>query len=210
MIIHNCEQGTKEWLELRKGIATASNFSKIITATGKESSTLEKYAFDLASDTLLTKGEEGYKNINMQRGNDLEAVARQAYQEQRDDFALVEQCGFITTDCGRFGYSPDGLIGDGLIEIKCPLAKTHFAYILDNKCPSEYYAQVQGGLYIAEKRWLDFISFHPDFKQPLFIKRIERDEEFILKLSILLEKLENLKQEFLNKMEKQANQFIGN
>lgn len=201
MLIHNCEQGSDEWLELRKGVATASNFSKIITATGKESATLEKYAFDLATDTLLTKIEEGYKNANMQRGNDLEAMARQAYQEQIDDFALVEECGFITTDCGRFGYSPDGLIDDGLIEIKCPLAKTHFGYILDDKCPSDYYAQVQGGLFITGKKWIDFISYHPDFRQPLFVKRVERDEEFIAKLVALLEKVDSLKQGFLTKWE---------
>lgn len=201
MIIHNVEQGTDEWHNLRKGIATASNFSKIITSAGKESLTLDKYVFELATDSLLTKIEVGYSNANMQRGNELEPLARQAYQEET--FNIVEQCGFITSDCGNFGYSPDGLVGDdGLIEIKCPLAKTHFGYILDNKCPSDYYAQVQGGLFITGRKWCDFISYHPDFKQSLFILRVERDEEFIAKLDVLLEKLDILKREFLMKIEK--------
>ena len=40
-----CEQGSDIWLEHRKGVATASNFSSIITpATGKESASLPKYA----------------------------------------------------------------------------------------------------------------------------------------------------------------------
>lgn len=206
--MHNCEQGSDEWLNLRKGVATASNFSEIITSTGKETtsrsssdpSRLEKYALELATNTLLSKVEDGYKNANMQRGNDLEPFARQAYQEET--FALVKECGFITTDCGRFGYSPDGLVGDdGLIEIKCPLAKTHFGYILDDKCPNDYYAQVQGGLFITGRKWLDFVSYHPDFKQPLFVKRVERDEEFIAKLEVLLEKVDSLKRGFLTKWE---------
>ena len=200
MIIHNVEQGTDEWLNLRKGVATASNFSKIITSTGKESTAIDKYAFELATDSLLTKIEAGYSNANMQRGNELEPLARQTYQEET--FNLVEQCGFITSDCGNFGYSPDGLIGDdGLIEIKCPLATNHFNYIIDKKCPTAYYSQVQGGLFITGRKWCDFVSYHPDFTQPLFIFRVERDEEFITQLDILLKKLLSIKNEFLTKWE---------
>lgn len=199
MNISYCKQGSDEWLKARLGIPTASNFSKIITSTGKESATLEKYAFDLATDTLLSKVEESYKNANMQRGNDLEAEARQAYIEAQDIFITVEECGFITNN--QFLYSPDGLVGeDGLIEIKCPLAKTHFGYILDDKCPSEYYAQCQGGLFITGRKWIDFVSYHPDFKRPLFIKRIERDEEFIGKLKELAQKTIVLRDEILSKI----------
>jgi len=36
-IIRDIEQGSDEWLKLRLGVATASNFDKIITTTGKES-----------------------------------------------------------------------------------------------------------------------------------------------------------------------------
>ena len=43
-IIRDIPQGSEEWTQLRLGVATASNFNKIITATGKESATLEKYA----------------------------------------------------------------------------------------------------------------------------------------------------------------------
>ena len=200
MIIHNVEQGTDEWLNLRKGVATASNFSKIITSTGKESTTIDKYAFELATDSLLTKIEAGYSNANMQRGNELEPLARQAYQEET--FNLVKQCGFITSDCGNFGYSPDGLVGDdGLIEIKCPLGINHLNYFLDKKCPTAYYSQVQGGLFITGRKWCDFVSYHPDFTQPLFIFRVERDEEFITQLDILLKKLLSIKNEFLTKWE---------
>ena len=59
-IIKDIEQGSQEWLSLRLGIATASNFNKIITSTGKESSQLNQYAFYLASDYFLTEPERTF------------------------------------------------------------------------------------------------------------------------------------------------------
>ena len=40
MIILDHEQGTEEWFAARLGKPSASNFSKLITATGKPSSSL--------------------------------------------------------------------------------------------------------------------------------------------------------------------------
>lgn len=196
-IIKDIEQGSEEWLKLRLGVATASNFDKIITTTGKESTTLSKYALELATQCLLIEPEPSYKNDIMLRGNELEAEARQIYQEQT--FNVVEEITMFKSDCGNYGYSPDGLINDnGLIEIKCPLATTHFKYILDNKIPSDYWQQLQGGLWVSNRQWIDFISYHPNFKdKKLFIKRVERDEDYITKLEELVKKTITLKDNFL-------------
>ena len=174
-IIKNIEQGTDEWLKLRLGVATASNFDKIITTAGKESESLKKYALQLATELMLEIPEPTFKNDIMARGNELEALAREAYQEET--FNVVEQITMFKSDCSNFGYSPDGLVGnDGLVEIKCPLATTHFKYLIDNKIPSEYWQQVQGGLWVSQRKWIDFISFNSYFKEKkLFIIRVERD-----------------------------------
>jgi len=198
-IIKDIEQGSQEWLSLRLGIATASNFNKIITSTGKESSQLKQYAFDLASDYFLTEPESTFKSEAMQRGNDLEAEAKNYYSLLTD--MEVEEVTFIKKD--QIGYSPDGLISsNGLIEIKCPLKKNHLKYLIDNKLPTDYVAQVQGGLYISGREYCDFISYHPLFQEDkkMLIVRVERDEEFINKLDTLLEKTIELKQEFINKI----------
>lgn len=200
-IIKDIDQGSEEWLRLRMGVATASNFDKIITAqTAKESATLPKYALELATQCLLDTPEETYKNSAMQRGNDLEPLARQAYQEHT--LQKVEEITMFKSDCGNFGYSPDGLVGkDGLIEIKCPLATTHLNYILDGKMPKDYIQQVQCGLWISERKWCDFVSYHPNFKEKkLFIVRVERDEEYILKMSELAKKTISIRDEYLNKL----------
>lgn len=196
-IIKDIPQGSEEWTQLRLGVATASNFNKIITATGKESATLEKYALQLATETTLFSAEPNFKNEIMARGNELEAEARQVYQEET--FNIVEEITMFKSDCGNFGYSPDGLIAnDGLIEIKCPLATTHFQYILDDKVPSDYWQQLQGGLWVSGRNWIDFVSYHPNFKEKkLFIKRVERDNNYICQLEIFVKKTILLKEKFL-------------
>lgn len=206
-IIRNIEQGSDEWLKLRLGVATASNFDKIITTTGKESESLKKYALQLATELMLETPEPSFKNDVMARGNELESLARETYQEQT--FNVVEQITMFKSDCGNFGYSPDGLVDDpdglvdddGLVEIKCPIATTHFKYLLDNKMPTDYWQQVQGGLWISSRQYCDFISFHPNFQdKQLFIIRVKRDEEFIQKLAILVNKTIRLRDEILTKI----------
>ena len=47
---------------------------------------------------------------------------------------------------------------------------------------SEYVHQIQGGLWLTGRKWLDFIMYAPQLEsvgKDLFIKRIGRDEEFI-------------------------------
>ena len=198
-IIRDIEQGSPEWHQLRLGIPTASNFDKIITSTGELSATLPKYALELASQYLILEPEIGYCNEAMLRGKELEPLARQAYQEAV--FEKVEEVAFIR--CDDYGYSPDGLVGDdGLIEIKCPNQTTHTKYLLDNKLPIDYKAQVQGGLLASGREWCDFVSFHPNFKddKKLFIVRVFRDDSFISKLEIALKEVLSKRNEILEKL----------
>ena len=84
------------------------------------------------------------------------------------------------------------------MEIKCPLATTHFQYILEDKVPSDYWQQLQGGLWVSGRNWIDFVSYHPNFKEKkLFIKRVERDDNYIYQLDILVKKTILLKEKFL-------------
>jgi putative phage-type endonuclease len=200
-IIRDIEQGSDEWLKLRLGVASASNFDKIITSTGKESESLKKYALQLATELMLETPEPSFENDVMARGNELESLARETYQEQT--FNVVEQITMFKSDCGNFGYSPDGLVDDdGLVEIKCPIATNHFKYLLDNKMPIDYWQQVQGGLWVSQRKWIDFVSFNSYFRdKKLFVIRVERDEEYIAKLAELANKVILLRDEYLNKLE---------
>ncbi len=207
-IYDNLIQGSDDWLKVRLGVATCSNFSKIVTSTGELSKQLKAYAIKLASEVLTVEQEKTYTNKDMERGNELESEARQAYQEYA--FCEVKEVGFMIDN--GFGYSPDGLVGDdGLIEIKCPNQTTHTQYLFEDRLPTAYKAQCQGGLWVSGRKYLDFISWNPDFRddKKFFIKRIERDEEFIKKLEISVKKVIEIKNNFLTKILDAERALVG-
>lgn len=177
-IIHNIEQGTPEWKQLRCGLFTCSNLKDLFMgkSTKGYSDAITKIAYEKMTGELTP---ETYQNDAMRRGTELEPEARLWYE--METFNKVHQVGFIQPNdelkdwCG---YSPDGLIStNGLLEIKCPLYNTHISYLLDKKLPSNYFYQVHGGLYMSEREYLDFVSYHPTL--PKFQMRIERDEKVI-------------------------------
>jgi len=66
-------------------------------------------------------------------------------------------------------------------EIKTKLPHLHLEALLSGELPPEHKAQCQGGLWVAEREWVDFQSYWP--KLPPFIKRVYRDEKYIAELS---------------------------
>lgn len=199
MQIIDVEQGTEEWHKCRMGIPTASNFNKLITSTGRQSESLKNYAIYLASEMLVYKNDEDFKSSVMEHGIETENDAIQAYQEY--SLNPVKRIGFMREK--NYGYSPDGLIGkDGLIEVKCPLQKNHAKYLAENKLPTQYVQQVQGGLFVSGRMWCDFVSFHPYFKadKKLFVKRVFRNEEFIKELDFCIKKVIDIRDSYLKKI----------
>jgi predicted phage-related endonuclease len=196
MEVINCVQGTDDWFRARLTIPTASNFSKIVTSKGEISKSIKDYSIELASEYLIEELEETYKSQDMQNGNDREHEARSLYQKY--SFNEVKETGFMIN--GKAGYSADGLIyEDGILEIKCPKAITHTKYIHDNKIPTKYIQQCQGGLMVSGRKYVDFVSYNPNFKEDkkLFIKRVKRDEEFIAKLKVGIERVIELRDNYL-------------
>jgi putative phage-type endonuclease len=138
------EQGTQEWLELRKGKVTASRVADILakTKTGVSASRAN-YLMELAIQRVTGFIEESYTNAAMQWGKDNEGTARALYEAKADVF--VDQVPFIDhPTIEGFGCSPDGLVGtDGLVEIKCPNSTTHWEYFKKNVPPQKYVIQMQ-------------------------------------------------------------------
>lgn len=184
MIVLDCEQGTEEWFAARLGIPTASEYGKILTSTGKPSTSAKTYMHALLADWYVGRPvDQTDPTIWMQRGSELEDTARSLYEMQTDQD--VEQVGFCLRDDKLTGCSPDGFAGEGLLEIKCPKAGTLIGYRLGDKLPAVYVPQVQGQLWITEREWCDFFCYHPDL--PPFQVRVYRDEEYIKNLSAEVE-----------------------
>lgn len=113
---------------------------------------------------------------DMWRGVEHEPYARDLYSEH---YAPAELVGFMLREekGWQLGYSPDGLVGDdGLIEIKCPRAKTHLKTILADEVPGRYMAQCQAGLLVSGRKWIDFVSFVGGM--PLYRKRVAPDPDW--------------------------------
>jgi YqaJ-like viral recombinase domain len=180
MIVHDCKQGTTEWLALRAGIPTASAFERILTKSGKPSTQAEKYLYRLLAERIMGRPVVEHVSFWMQRGSRMEAEAVAYYESSRELDTIP--IGFVTNDARTIGASPDRFVGDeGLLEIKVPAEHTHVSYLLNQSVDSEYYPQVQGQLWITERKWLDILSYPPDMPPALI--RVERDEEFIRRLS---------------------------
>jgi len=156
------EQGSDEWLDARRGIVTASVVKQLITPTGRAAANDYSRALtlELAAERITGESEFVFVNDDMQRGNEVEPLARDLYAQHFN--RPVTQVGFMVEDKWgfRIGYSPDGLVGhDGLIEVKGPRAKKHLKTVFEDRVPAEYMAQIQCGLLVSGRQWCDFISY---------------------------------------------------
>ena len=205
MRVLDVEQGSREWVEARLGIPTASAFKRIVTSTGKLSAQRDAYQAELLSEWVFGEPAKDFDTTWTERGKVLEPDARRYYSFHTDTEArtvgfcvLTEgemkvRAGLIaegeeleapngfggarpTTD-PAVGASPDGLVGDdGLLELKCPREDTHMLYLARGVLPSEYRAQVQGQLWVTGRAWADFMSYCPEL--PPFLIRLEPDPKF--------------------------------
>lgn len=189
MNIIDCQQGTQEWISVRLGRVTASNFAKVLAngRGGAPSKTRKAYMLKLAAERLTGESRESYSNANMDWGTQHEDEARRHYEAIMG--VTTEQVGFIEYN-EDVGCSPDDLIGDdGMAQYKCPLMTTHIEYLMAGKFPSTYQAQVQGEIWIANRKWSDFCSFDPRMKSnKMFRVRVQRDQNYIDNLQYEVEK----------------------
>jgi hypothetical protein len=217
------DQGTEEWLALRRGMVTASVVGQLISTRApsaigwacfecgafpgdpcisrarKEPApiktlhasrvtpddaplVIEAAANDtsraltnlLVAERITGWTDPVYVSDDMFRGQVEEPIAREVYSKH---YAPVRETGFMVRDDWGFnlGYSPDGLVGDdGLIEIKSRLQKKHLATILADAVPLENMAQLQAGLLVSGRAWIDYVSFCAGM--PLWVKRVYPDQ----------------------------------
>jgi hypothetical protein len=172
-------QGTDEWLEQRRGLVTASVVGKLITAkTIKPASNDDSRGLTalLVAERITGHVDPVYVSDDMLRGQEDEPRARDLYSER---YAPVRETGFMIReeDGWRLGYSPDGLVGDdGLIEVKSRRAKKQLMTILSDEVPTENMAQLQAGLLVTGRQWIDYVSYCGGM--PMYVKRVLPDDRW--------------------------------
>ena len=179
MIFLDINQNSKEWFELRRGKFTASTFGNLFMSPSTKG--YKNSIYKVVFERLTNESPENISTPYMERGKELESEAREAYENKT--FRKVTNGGFY---CNKWaGASPDGHVGkDGLIEIKCPKYSTFIEYLLKKQLPKEYFYQVHFQMFCSDRKWVDFIAYHPAL--PLQIIRVLRDDKIITDIEIKL------------------------
>lgn len=193
---YDISQGSDEWAEARRGIPTASEFAKIVTPGGKLSKQSRDYAYLLIAEQILGRSLIDLGQLEwVAYGKGMEAEAARWYELERDLDSVP--IGFILSDDGRIGCSPDRLVGDGgMLEIKSPAPQTHVGYMI-NGFSELYKPQVQGQLLVSEREWTDWLSYSPEL--PPVLERVYRDESYIALLREALDQFCAMKESMLER-----------
>ncbi|MGP9682032.1 lambda exonuclease family protein [Brachybacterium sp. AOP3-A1-3] len=172
------EQGSEAWLQARAGILTASVVGQLITPSKvqlSKSDTARAVMENLLAERIAGHVDEFPMTADMERGTLDEPYARDLYAEHTGQ--KIDEIGFAVYEDPlgrRLGYSPDGMIGDdGLLEIKSRKPKIHLRTWLDDTVPAANMAQLQCGLYVTGRAWIDYVSYAGGW--PLYIKRVTAD-----------------------------------
>lgn len=161
MKILRCEQGSDEWFRARAGVVSASQFHRILTPANLTYATGSKtYAYEILAGLYLGDSQDPHTgNEFMVRGTVMEQEAVDWYEMTRG--VETQKVGFITTDTGEIGCSPDRLVDpDGGLEIKCPSGKEHIGYLLGDDV-HRHRCQVQGALWVTGRKWWDLLIYSP-------------------------------------------------
>jgi len=196
------EQGTPEWLAARLGRVTMSEL-KVVLVKGKGpgglSTGASTYTLQLTGERITGELAEPIQgNAHTRRGHELEGLARALYCDATGE-PQPQEVGLILNH--GVGYSPDSLVdANGLLEIKTKLPKFQIEVLLSGEIPDEHVPQCQGGLWVSEREWIDFVSYWPGM--PLFIKRAYRDDIMIRTIAERVER-------FHEEMERRINQVMA-
>lgn len=219
--IFNSEE---EWLNARKGLFTSSEVNTLMADPTKK---------EIESGEVLSKGaktyilekvveqiahtEQMFITFDMQRGKELEPQAVLSFAEylnksvNDDDFIYTSIGGivFFTDDENTFGGTPDIIIGNKIVEIKCPKSITHLRnlrlkdWIEFRNEYQNYYDQIQLNIHLTNSESAYFVSYDDRFNdKSLHLKVIEvpKDKERIMQLLSKIKQSVEFKNQILNEL----------
>lgn len=131
----------------------------------------------LVAERITGWTDPTFVSDDMMRGIEDEPRARDKYAGHFN--VPVREIGFmIREDRGvKLGYSPDGLVGDdGLIEVKSRKQKKQLETVLSGEPPAENMAQLQCGLLVSGREWIDYISYSGGMH--LWVTRVFPDQRW--------------------------------
>ena len=178
MKIHDVQQNSPEWYALRLGKITASSMDCIISPTGQESKSVDKYINKLLAEQITGESAETFDgNLHTDRGLAYQDEAAAYFSMLYDGYEL-KKVGFVTTDDGRMGCSPDYFVNDdAFLEVKTGLPHIMIEHYLSGKLEQTHRPQTQATAFITERPRIFTMLYNPLIK-PIIIESA-RDGGFI-------------------------------
>jgi len=164
-------QGSAEWLTLRKTKITATDASIILGINPWKSKA------KLFEEKINPNPPEVFLNSAMQRGIDLEPLARELYILKT---GIDVEPAVIIKDWAMASLDGMSKCGKYILEIKCPGEKDH-AIALAGKVPENYYPQLQHQIFVCDVDFAHYFSF--DGMDGVLIT-VARDQTFIDKMIV--------------------------
>jgi hypothetical protein len=180
------EQSSAAWLRERAALITGSRIKDVLAYKKRakageqpeETADRANYRMDVVAGRLTGLSPSKFVTYAMQWGIDHEAEARALYEISFE--CVVEPVGFALHPTMDFsGCSPDGLVGDGILEIKCPETTTHLRWLLDGVVPEDHRPQMTWEMVCCECTWGHFVSYDPRLPEELqmFVIKYQLDNE---------------------------------
>lgn len=165
VILDGIEQGSEEWLKLRKTKITATDAPPIMgVSPWKNLSKLYQEKISEKNNTFITS--------RMQRGIDLEPIARDLFTLQT---GIVVQPMIVSIGWAMASLDGFNQADSAIVEIKCPSNADH-SIALSGKIPNHYYPQLQHQIYVTGFSGCYYFSFDGIDGVAVFV---ERDDEYI-------------------------------
>jgi len=167
-------QGNGAWFNARTGKLTASRMKNAMKYLkgGADSADRKDLKVEILCERLTGDIVDKFVNQAMQWGIDREPEAKEQYEQKTG--RLIKDVGFVDHPKIEFcGASPDGLVDEGLIEIKCPTTATHLNWILAGVVPDDHKPQMCLQALCTGRPWVDFVSYDPRMPEAnrLFVRR---------------------------------------
>ena len=175
MKIIDCKQQSPSWFLARLGLVTASEVDALVSPKGKvrEGAGVDTYLYRKLAEKVLGWSPEMLDAFAVDQGKIIETIAIPWFEF--DTGKKVKRVGFCTSDDGKCGFSPDGMLEDGSgLEIKSPQPPNQIRYLMENKVPDDYICQIQFSLLVSGAPYWTFCSY--SMRLPALVIRVERDE----------------------------------
>ena len=151
------EQRSDEWFAQRLGRVTASSVGAILNLSPNQK---QKDVMRAMVREWHNAEKEFKGNAATEYGTFHEEMAKLDFQMETG--STIENTGFHPFDVW-LGASPDGIVGDHLIEIKCPYSLRNVSQPVFKTIAEQahYYAQVQIQLFVTRRKKCIFYQWNP-------------------------------------------------